>query len=301
MNFITGDSVPVPVGSASAIPSIDNRYDIGSPTKRWRDGRFVNLYAGSANVGGELTSLDTRVDTLEGKGAGVTQAYVDAADALQLNLTGGDLTGQVTTTQTATLGTQLVHKAYVDTADALKLNLAGGALIGQVTTNQYPSASNQLVPKSYVDTFLPLTGGALTGNLTSNSRIIGGGAKILTFGLNWLAGSGSIAYMTFNGTCDSAPPASLGSSIAYLPSTTGTVGYYFKSVRWQFENDPGGQIELSVMFENTPFTISAATIGNQKIGTAQMDFPPYYTDIRVTLSNYGTIRTGRTSVNIGYF
>ena len=47
MNFITGDSVPVPVGSASAIPSIDNRYDIGSSTKRWRDGRFVNLYADS--------------------------------------------------------------------------------------------------------------------------------------------------------------------------------------------------------------------------------------------------------------
>jgi len=168
MNFITGDSVPVPVGSASAIPSIDNRYDIGSSTKRWRDGRFVNLYAGSTNVGGELTSLDTRVDTLEGKGAGVTQAYVDAGDALQLNLEGGALTGQVTTTQTATLGTQLVHKAYVDTADALQLNLTGGALTGQVTTNQTPSASTQLVPKSYVDTFLPKVGGALTGQVTTN-------------------------------------------------------------------------------------------------------------------------------------
>ena len=149
MNFITGDSVPVPVGSASAIPSIDNQYDIGSSTKRWRDGRFVNLYTGSTNVGGELTSLG----------------------ATKLSLTGGALTGQVTTTQTATLGTQLVHKAYVDTADALQLNLTGGALTGQVTTNQTPSAATQLVPKSYVDAGdalqLNLAGGALTGQVTT--------------------------------------------------------------------------------------------------------------------------------------
>ena len=157
MNFITGDSVPVPVGSASAIPSIDNRYDIGSSTKRWRDGRFVNLYTGSTNVGGELTSLDTRVDTLEGKGAGATQAYVDAGDALQLNLAGGALTGQVTTTQTATLGTQLVHKAYVDAGDALQLNLAGGTLTGPVmvstinsTIATIPSMTSNTTPSDFI-------------------------------------------------------------------------------------------------------------------------------------------------------
>ena len=108
--------------------------------------------------------------------------------------------------------------------------------------------------------------------------------------------------MTFNGTCDSAPAASPTLSTAYLPLTTGTVGYYFKSVRWNFENDPGGEIGISITFGvNTTVTISAATIANQKIGTAQIDVGPYYTEIRVGFANYGTIRTGRTLVNIGYF
>jgi hypothetical protein len=45
------------------------------------------------------------------------------------------------------------------------LPLAGGALTGQVTTNQTPILSTQLVPKSYVDTFLPKSGGTMTGNI----------------------------------------------------------------------------------------------------------------------------------------
>ena len=443
MNFITGDSVPVPVGSASAIPSIDNQYDIGSSTKRWRDGRFVNLYAGSTNVGGDLASLGaTKLSLTGGDLTGqvttnqtpsasnqlVPKSYVDTADALQLNLAGGALTGQVTTNQTPSASNQLVPKSYVDAvgtrataletktqlqtlgfhygnitqfterlmvhhptyqrllittndslgaqiesiesatnayrplnilgtnlqlyatglnvlscgdASSILLNgrsavmvgkdmtsdkfvtrngtsaqfvkgdgtldsvgylpVAGGALTGQVTTNQTPSASNQLVPKSYVDTFLPKTGGALTGNLTSNSQIIGGGAKILTFGLNWVAGSGAVVYTTYNGTCDSPPGLNPTTTNAYLPITTGTVGYYFKSVRWNFENDPGGEIAITLMFGNTPIVISAATIANQKIGSAQIDVPPYYNEVRVTFTNYGTIRTGHTIVNIGYY
>ena len=486
MNFITGDSVPVPVGSASAIPSIDNRYDVGSSTKRWRDGRFVNLYAGSTNVGTQLTSLDaTKLSLTGGALTGqvttnqtpsaadqlVPKSYVDTADALQLNLAGGALTGQVTTNQTPSasdqlvpksyvdavgtrataletktqlqtlgfhygnvtqftdrlmvynptyqrllittndslgaqieslesatntyrplnvLGTninvhatgmntlscgdassillngtasvlvgkdvtsdkfvtrngtfaqfvkgdgtldsvgylpliggaltgqvttnqtpsaynQLVPKSYVDAGDALQLNLAGGALTGQVTTNQTPSASNQLVPKSYVDTFLPKTGGVLTGNVTSNSQLIGGGAKILTFGLNWIAGPFTgVVYATVNGTADS-PAQNGGSAVplitTYLPATIGTVGYYFKSVHWNFENDPGGEVSIDLLFGNTPYTISAATIASQKIGTAQIDIPPYYTSIRVGLANEsnGLIRTGRTIIKIGYY
>ena len=271
----------------------------------------------------EASTRLTNDNTLQTNITAEAKSRLDG-DSLKLNLTGGTVTGtlisststltpiiDINTTGTLSIGNTTatgitLGKTGIITTIPGNLNINGTVnLTGQVTTNQTPSAATQLVPKSYVDAGdalqLNLTGGALTGNLTSNSQIIGGGAKILTFGLNWLAGSGAIANMTFNGTCDSAPPASLGLSTAYLPSTTGTVGYYFKSVRWQFENDPGGQIELSVMFENTPFTISAATIGNQKIGTAQMDFPPYYYDIRVMLVNYNTIRTGRTSVNIGYF
>ena len=66
MNFITGEPVCVPVGNTSLTPVVDGVLDIGSVTKRWRDGRFVNLYVGaSVNVDTELKGLDTRVDTLE--------------------------------------------------------------------------------------------------------------------------------------------------------------------------------------------------------------------------------------------
>ena len=196
----------------------------------------------------------------------------------------------------------------MDAGDALQLNLAGGALTGQVTTNQTPSAYNQLVPKSYVDTFLPKTGGVLTGNVTSNSQLIGGGAKILTFGLNWIAGPfTNIVYATVNGTADS--PAQNGAAavpliVAHLPITTGTVGYYFKSVHWNFENDPGGEVSINLLLGNsTPLVISAATIASQKIGSVQIDVPPYYTNIRVGLTNVpnGLIRTGRTIITIGYY
>ena len=172
-----------------------------------------------------------------------------------------------------------------------------------MTTNQTPSAYNQLVPKSYVDTFLPKTGGVLNGNLISNSQLIGGGAKILTFGINWVEGQfTSIVYTTYNGTCDSPPGLNGTLTNAYLPITTGTVGYYFKSVRWNFENDPGGEIAITLIFgQSTPVVISAATIASQKVGSAQIDVPPYYNDVRVMFTNYGTIRTGRTIVNIGYY
>ena len=93
---------------------------------------------------------------------------------------------------------------------------------------------------------------------------------------------------------------------AYLPLTTGTVGYYFKSVRWSFENDPGGNIGIDIWFPGNqfPYTILPAIIASQKTGTAQIDFPPTYSSgIQVNLYSAGgsVTRTGRTIVNIGYF
>ena len=138
MNFITGDSVPVPVGSASAIPSSDNRYDIGSSTKRWRDGRFVNLYTGSTDVGGELTSLG----------------------ATKLSLTGGALTGQVTTNQTPVSATQLVHKGYVDTTiSPINVSLTS-------TKNVLNSVYSNVGGTGMRDTWAVGTGG-VAGNLST--------------------------------------------------------------------------------------------------------------------------------------
>ena len=66
MNFITGESTNSGnVGISSLVPNTDNSLDVGTSSKRWRDGRFVNLVVGVTNVDTELKGLDVRVDTLE--------------------------------------------------------------------------------------------------------------------------------------------------------------------------------------------------------------------------------------------
>ena len=72
MNFITGESTNIEkVGISSLVPNTDNTLDVGTSSKRWRDGRFVNLaVGGGVNVGTELTSLDGRVGVLEDEGGG---------------------------------------------------------------------------------------------------------------------------------------------------------------------------------------------------------------------------------------
>jgi hypothetical protein len=57
------------VGESNLIPVVDNEFDVGKNGKRWRDGRFVNLFTGNnTNVGTELTLLDYRMDIIEAKG-----------------------------------------------------------------------------------------------------------------------------------------------------------------------------------------------------------------------------------------
>ena len=270
-------------------------------------GAQIESLESATNTYRPLNFLGTNVNV---HATGMNTLSCGDASSILLNGTasvvvGKDVTSDKFVTRNGTVAQFVKGDGTLDSVGYLPL--IGGALIGQVTTNQTPSAYNQLVPKSYVDTFLPKTGGVLTGNVTSNSQLIGGGAKILTFGLNWIAGAFTgVVYATVNGTADS--PAQNGASAVplittYLPTTTGTVGYYFKSVHWNFENDPGGEVSINLLLGNSPYVISAATIASQKIGTAQIDIPPYYTSLRVGLTNdsNGLIRTGRTIINIGYY
>lgn len=64
------------------------------------------------------------------------------------------------------------------------LQLTGGALTGQVSTNQTPTLSTQLVPKSYVDTtvgnYLLKSGGTMTGSINMGATQITNASKIST-------------------------------------------------------------------------------------------------------------------------
>ena len=84
--------------------------------------------------------------------------------------------------------------------------LVGGvSLTGQLSTNQTPSLSTHLVPKSYVDTFLPKSGGTMTGaidmglyGITTNQAFFATNSLVTrTYVENYLPLSGSVA-MTGN-------------------------------------------------------------------------------------------------------
>jgi len=97
-----------------------------------------------------------------------TKTYVDAADALKLNLTGGTMSGaiamgasKITGIGDPTLAQDAATKTYVDTADALKLNLTGGTMSGaiamgtsKITGVGDPTAAQDVATKYYVDNLL---------------------------------------------------------------------------------------------------------------------------------------------------
>lgn len=165
---------------------------------------------GTTHSTGHVTTDQT---TFSNNNELVTKQYVDTQDATKLSLTGGSMTGHISTNQTTFSNTQLVTRSYTDTkvaaliddsiyrtylvwsstktrdtingliddtiyrttnvwsstktrneiisAAAAKLDLTGGAMTGHITTNQTTfSANNQLVTKQYVDAQIVAGGGA---------------------------------------------------------------------------------------------------------------------------------------------
>ena len=51
------------------------------------------------------------------------------------------------------------------------LSLSGGTLTGFLTLSGLPTAANHAATKAYADTFLPSSGGALSGNLTVKDTV----------------------------------------------------------------------------------------------------------------------------------
>jgi hypothetical protein len=114
--------------------------------------------------------VDTRLSALETKT--INQTGVSGTTTFSGDVVGGafKVSGQ---TGFLKANGNIDNNTYLTTANASStyLPLTGGALTGQVTTTQTPLLSTQLVPKSYVDNtvgnYLPLTGGALTGQVST--------------------------------------------------------------------------------------------------------------------------------------
>lgn len=142
-------------------------------TTQITDKQYIDDLAGTKldKTGGQVTGDVTTTNTTFGDTSFITKQWVNEnakaiTDVTSLP-TGSAIKDTVyrlattvdnVTTYTYYLGdhtnqttTQITDKDYIDTLAATKLNLSGGALTGDVTTSNTTFGNTSLVPKSYVD------------------------------------------------------------------------------------------------------------------------------------------------------
>lgn len=117
-----------------------------------------------------------------------------------LGVTGAATFSSTVSASTApTVGAHLTNKTYVDAQDALKLNLTGGTLTGALTLPGNPSSALQAAPKQYVDTvaanYVPLAGGTMTGTLVlpANGLNVGTGQLQVSAGNVSMSGNATVS------------------------------------------------------------------------------------------------------------
>ena len=134
---------------------------------------------------GTITGLSTPVNTTDA----TTKAYVDAADALKLNLAGGTLSGalamgtnKITGLGTPTVSTDAATKGYVDTGIAAVIDAAPAALdtLNELAAALGDDANFATTVTNSIATKLPLAGGTMSGAIAmGTSKITGLGNPTL--------------------------------------------------------------------------------------------------------------------------
>ena len=103
-----------------------------------------------------------------------TTAFVQANDALQLNLSGGAMTGAITTNSTFD-GVDIATRDAVLTSTTTTANAAlpkaGGALTGAVTTNSTFDGRDVAADGVTADAALPKAGGTMTGDTSHGDNV----------------------------------------------------------------------------------------------------------------------------------
>lgn len=107
--------------------------------------------SGDSMTGGDLTLFRAPSANMHA----TTKAYVDAADALKLSLSGGTMgaSAVINLPLSPTSANHVTNKAYVDSQNALYLPLAGGTMGASAVINLplAPTSANHVTNKAYVD------------------------------------------------------------------------------------------------------------------------------------------------------
>ena len=100
---------------------------------------------------------------------------IQVANNTKANASNAALTGTpvAPTAATATDTTQIATTAFVQANDALQLNLSGGAMTGAITTNSTFDGRDVAADGVLATNAMPKSGGAFTGAVTTNSTIDG--------------------------------------------------------------------------------------------------------------------------------
>ena len=100
---------------------------------------------------------------------------IQVANNTKANASNAALTGTpvAPTAATATDTTQIATTAFVQANDALQLNLSGGAMTGAITTNSTFDGRDVAADGVLATNALPKSGGAMTGAITTNSTFDG--------------------------------------------------------------------------------------------------------------------------------
>jgi hypothetical protein len=168
---IVGGSVPWSAIPASMIPSADNTYDIGSSSYKWKDGYF----SGTVNVGGNI-NLDGTLssDVAAGTGKNIIYGTMGGNDFYRIRAGGASNDGWLEIATADDGNEPILVRQYTGTFATITrtltlLDASGNSLFPGNIYEGGTALSSKYAAKSHPHSYLPLSGGSMTGAIVSTS------------------------------------------------------------------------------------------------------------------------------------
>jgi hypothetical protein len=209
-----------------------------------------------------------------------TKAYVDAGisniDNTKLSLTGGILSGLLNFGGLSITNSSTINQELNTTSTPTFNGLISNGIINnnanQIRTTAVPLQTNDVTNKTYVDTKLSLSGGTMTGNITSlrtNDTKILLGSGVVTTGpglgdvlIGQNAGGTGGGNSSISIGLSAGNNAAIGSNSIQIGSNAGNLGTLNSSICIGQNSQAQGQDSVSIGNTSSASTGSSIAIGN---------------------------------------